>query len=333
MKKLFSIIACVVICTSILKSQDDLLNQMLNENNGNKKEYVSATFKGTRLINGHTVETTKKKALDFLITHRFGDMGVKGVSGHTLLGIDNASDIQFVFEYGVTDDLTLGISRSQGAGKLRELYTGLVKYRVYKQTLNNKRPVTITLLGNATISSMKKQSDPLLISSFPKFNHRMSYLLQVMVARKFTDWLSVQATPTFLWRNLVEYNDNNALFFLGLSARTKITKRSAIIFEYYLPLMGKGQNYREYFTMVRGIKNAPYYPSLHIGYELETGGHVFHINLTNSEGTIENDFLPYTSKNWIQGGFRLGFTISRGFYFSKGVNAWTGKPKKTKTKE
>jgi hypothetical protein len=63
---------------------------------------------------------------------------------------------------------------------------------------------------------------------------------------------------------------------------------------------------------------------------LETGGHVFHINLTNSAGLLENDYLPFNNKNWAQGGFRLGFTISRGFYFSKGTNAWTGKPKKTK---
>jgi hypothetical protein len=94
--------------------------------------------------------------------------------------------------------------------------------------------------------------------------------------------------------------------------------------------MGKGQNYREYFPMIRGKKDASYYPSLHIGYELETGGHVFHINLTNSAGLLENDYLPFNNKNWAQGGFRLGFTISRGFYFSKGTNAWTGKPKKTK---
>ena len=310
-------------------AQDVNIDDLLNENN-KQKDYVSATFKGTRLINGHTVETTKKHALDFLITHRFGDMGVKGVSGHTLFGIDNASDIQFVFEYGITDDITVGFSRTQGAGKVRELYTGLFKYRVYKQTTNNKRPFTITLLGNATISSMKKQSDPLLISSFPKFSNRMSYLVQAMVARKFNKWLTVQITPTFLWRNLVDYNDNNGLFFMGLGARAKISKRSAIVFEYYLPLMGKGQNYREYFPMIRGKKDASYYPSLHIGYELETGGHVFHINLTNSAGLLENDYLPVNNKNWAHGGFRLGFTISRGFYFSKGTNAWTGKPKKTK---
>ncbi len=327
------IVSFILLCSSFIvkAQQEDLLNSMLDE--GKKKDYVMATFKGTRLINGHTVETTKKHALDFLITHRFGDMGVKGISGHTLLGIDNASDIQFVFEYGVTDDITLGISRTQGAGKVRELYTGLFKYRVYKQTTNNKRPFTITLLANATISSMKKQSDPLLISSFPKFGNRMSYLVEAMIARKFNKWLSVQLTPTFLWRNLVDYNDNNGLFFMGFGARAKVTKRSSIIFEYYLPLMGKGQNYREYFPMITGKKNATYYPSLHIGYELETGGHVFHINLTNSDGLLENDFLPFNSKNWAQGGFRLGFTISRGFYFSKGTNAWTGKPKGSKKTE
>lgn len=330
MNKIVFLISLLMISIG-LHAQEDILNSMLTETK--TKDYVMATFKGTRLINGHTVETTKKHALDFLITHRFGDMAVKGVSGHTLLGIDNASDIQFVFEYGVTNDITLGFSRTQGAGKVRELYTGLFKYRVYKQTTNNKRPFTITLLGNATISSMKKQTDPLLISSFPKFGNRMSYLVEAIIARKFTKWLSVQLTPTFLWRNLVDYNDNNGLFFLGFGARAKVTKRSSITFEYYLPLMSKGQNFRSYFPMLRGIKNAPYYPCLHLGYELETGGHVFHINLSNSGGILENDFLAFNNKNWAQGQIRLGFTISRGFYFSKGTNAWTGKPKKVKKEE
>ena len=77
--------------------------------------------------------------------------------------------------------------------------------------------------------------------------------------------------------------------------------------------------------MVRGMKNAVQYPNLHIGFEFETGGHVFHVNFTNSRGMLENDFLPYNSANWAQGAFRLGFTISRTFPLS-----YKGKPKEDK---
>ena len=94
------------------------------------------------------------------------------------------------------------------------------------------------------------------------------------------------------------------MFFLGFSGRAKISKRNAIVFEYSLPI-------------IRGIKNAVYYPNLHIGFEFETGGHVFHINLTNSRGLLDQDFLPYNTANWAQGAFRLGFTISRMFQLDK----------------
>ena len=89
-------------------------------------------------------------------------------------------------------------------------------------------------------------------------------------------------------------------------------------------------NWNHLNLMMERVTNPIFKKILSIGYELETGGHVFHINLTNSAGLLENDYLPFNNKNWAQGGFRLGFTISRGFYFSKGTNAWTGKPKKTK---
>jgi hypothetical protein len=107
------------------------------------------------------------------------------------------------------------------------------------------------------------------------------------------------------------------MFFLGFSGRAKISKRNAIVFEYSLPIIRDGVGGRTYFPMVRGIKNAAYYPNLHIGFEFETGGHVFHINLTNSRGLLDQDFLPYNTANWAQGAFRLGFTISRMFQLDK----------------
>ena len=54
-----------------------------------------------------------------------------------------------------------------------------------------------------------------------------------------------------------------------------------------------------------------------LGIEIETGGHVFHLNLTNSAGIIYNDFIPYTFDSWLNKGFKLGFTISRNFVVAK----------------
>lgn len=307
-------------------SQVDLTDELLKDQKP-RREYVSYTFKTTRVINGHSIETVKKNQLDFRVSHRFGDIaGSPNDHVHSFFGFDQAADIAIIFEYGITDDFTVGVGRMKGAGPLRELWNANLKYRVLKQTKDFKFPITITLLGNTAISSMRSTNDISSVNYFPKgyvgFSHRLSYTLQALMAVKATNWLSIQLSPTFVWRNNVPYGDKNGMFFLGFSARAKFTKRIGMIFEYFLPIIKPGTGGREYFPMVRGIKNSAYYPNLHLGFEFETGGHVFHVNFTNSRGLLENDFLPYNTANWAQGQFRLGFTISRSFPLS-----FKGKPK------
>lgn len=318
----FGFTLLLLIASRLLFAQVDLLDELTQEDKP-KKEYVKYTFKTTRVINGHSIEPTPAKALDFRISHRFGDVAATPNDHiHSMFGFDQAADILFVFEYGITDDLTVGAGRAKGAGPMRELWNTSIKYRALKQTKDFKIPLTITLYGNAAISSMRSSGDPTQVAYYPKntylgFSDRMSYTLQALIACKATDWLSVQLTPAFVWRNRVPYNDKNGLFFLGLSGRAKFSKRAGIIFEYFLPITKAGVGGREYFPMVRGLKNAAYYPALNIGFEFETGGHVFHINFTNTRGMLDQDFLPYNTANWAQGAFRLGFTISRTFQLNQ----------------
>jgi hypothetical protein len=319
----------LVVClfTTNLYSQIDIANELL-AGEKTEKEYVAYTFKSTRIINMQSVEMTKKYALDFLISHRFGDVAGPDDHIHTLIGFDKAEDIALSFDFGITEDLSIGIARMKGSGPFKELWNSSIKYRVLKQTTDFKIPLTIVLYGNAAISSMKRnKADANALNYFPAgykgFAQRMSYNVQALIACKATNWLSIQLTPSFVWRNMVDYNDKNGMFFLGLGARAKFNKRSGMVFEYILPIIKEGVGGREYLPMLRGRKNAPYYPSLHIGYEFETGGHVFHINLTNSSGLLEQDYLPYTNRNWAQGQFRLGFTITRGFQLDqKGGKYW-----------
>lgn len=316
MKKI-CVLALAMLTLTFAFSQDDVMANLLKEQKP-EKEYARYTFKTTRVISGQSVEMVPKYSMEFRISHRFGDMAASNNDHiHSLFGFDQASDIGVIFDFGVTDNLSLGFARMKGAGPLRELWNANIKYRVLQQTKDFKYPMTIVLYGNSSISSMRRSTDPSALNYFPKgykgFAHRMSYTVQALFAVKATDWLSVQLTPSFVWRNVVPANDKNYFFALGISARAKFSKRAGIIFEYFLPLMKEGVGGRNYFAMVRGIKNAPYYPSLHLGFEFETGGHVFHINLTNTRGMLEQDYLPYNNANWAQGAFRLGFTISRMF--------------------
>ena len=337
MKKIYASIVALML-TGMIYAQD-AVDDILNAEKP-KHEYVAYTFKSTHVICGQSIEMAKKNALDFRVVHRFGDIaGADAV--HRLFGFYQISDVMFTFDYGITKDWSVGTAFSKGAGPMQELYNLNMKYRVLKQTTDFKIPFTLTFYGDAAVSAMK--TDPFTGNPMNSTSaaHRFSYLLQALMAVKATDWLSVQLSPTFLWRNYVGNpdiagnpgKDQNAMFFLGLQARAKFTKRQALVFEYFLPITGAGATYREYFPMLTN-KSTGYYPCLNLGYEVETGGHVFTITLTNTQGLMENDYLPYTSANWAKGQFRLGFTISRIFQFgNKSVDPWSGKEKKKKEKE
>lgn len=341
MKKLYAFTAALFMF-GITYAQDDVMNDLLSADKP-KHDYVAYTFKGTHVICGQSIEMTKKNALDFRVVHRFGNMADNNAA-HTLAGFYAISDVLFSFDYGITEDLSVGTAFSKGAGPVQELYNLNLKYRLLKQTKDFKYPFTITLYGNAAVSGMK--TDPFTGNAMSSESaaHRFSYVLQSLFAVKATDWLSVQLAPSFVWRNYVGNaeiqgnpgKDKNGMFFLGLQARAKLTKRQAIVFEYFLPITTSGGTYREYFPMLRNVNASqhPFYPCLNLGYEVETGGHVFTVNLTNTGGLMEQDFLPYTNTNWAKGQFRLGFTISRIFQFgNKKVNPWSGKEKKPKAEK
>ena len=273
MKKLLPLLLLLLTFRFSGLAQADIVGELL-ANEKPAKEYVAYTFKTTRIINLHSVEMTKKHALDFRISHRFGDVAGPDDHIHTLIGFDKAEDIGVIFEYGVTDNLTLGVARMKGSGPIKELWNTSIKYRVLQQTKDFKFPMTIVLYGNAAISSMKRnKTDVNALNYFPAgykgFAQRMSYNVQAIMACKVTNWLSLQLSPTFIWRNMVNYDDKNGMFFLGFGARAKFNARNGMVFEYILPFVKEGVGGREYFPMLRGRKNAPYYPSLHIGYEFE----------------------------------------------------------------
>jgi len=302
---------------SIVFSQDDMLSMLDSAQSGNKThEKVLTTFKESRIINLQTTETVKAKTLVFNISHLFGNIGVQSNGGvHTLYGLDNISDIRLGFDYGITNDLTVGIGRSRQS----EMIDGLVKYRICTQTTDNHFPVSLVLYGDMGFSP---QTDNVFYSGlsptadFTKSNlQRFSYVSELIIARKFGSKFSMELVPTYQHRNyvLASINPNNGaaetndLFAMATGFRLKITNRFLIIGDYFYT-----------FSKYRTNNSAnPFYNPMSIGVEIETGGHVFHLSLTNCSGIIENNFLPKTTDSWLKGGFKLGFNISRVFNVGK----------------
>lgn len=283
-------------------SQDSLL-KMLPDGDYAKGEPVIASFKTTRLINAHSIEVVRRGQLDFRITHRFGDAAGSYGGPNTFFGFDNSTDIRIALEYGISDRFCAGFGRS----KFNQLLDGYLKYRVLRQTMDNKVPVSVTVLASTGFSTTPK--DP---HNFPKYIHRFSYFFETLIARKFSNRLSVQIAPAWLYRNYIyDTEDSKSLISIGLGLRFKITKRFVIIADYY-HLFSSFRNSKK-----DALGNKQYYPPLGLGLEFETGGHIFSVNFTNAPAIVENSYLAYTQSNWLRGQFRFGFNISRQFSLIK----------------
>jgi hypothetical protein len=205
------------------------------------------------------------------------------------------------------------VGRSKGLEPYKELYDGNIKYKLLQQTTDNKMPLSVTLYGVAAVSGRKSSTDSTSDAYFEEsFARRWSYVTQAVIARKFSPGISVLVIPSWSHRNYVDFADENDMFSLGVGARIKLTSRMAFIFDYYHSFSA----YRADSEDSDGDK--VFYDPLSVGIEFETGGHVFQLMFTNSEGILENSFLPYTRSNWLDGEFRWGFNLTRNFTIGGG---------------
>ncbi len=285
-------IALIIIgSANILKAQDDLMN-MLDEGTEATTDYTIATFKATRIMNGHSIERMKKKQLDFRIHHRFGQLNS---GSYEFWGLDQAN-IHLGLEYGINDWLMVGIGR----GNYQKTIDGFAKFSLLRQSTGKKNmPVSVSVFSSIAKDGLKHEA----LGQEYYFSNRLAYTFQVLVARKFNDWLSVQLTPSFVHYNLVETElDPNNLPAMGIGGRVKLTKRVSFN--------------AEYFYVIKPYANRKNYDktnSFSAGFDIETGGHVFQIVLTNSVAMIEKGFIGENTGKWNNGGIHLGFNISRVF--------------------
>lgn len=292
MKKIILSLSLVISGSSAFFAQtgDDLLNMVAEKP---KKEYTTATFKTTRLINFHTVEVLSKRSLDFRISHRFGDFNS---GAYNAWGVDGGANIRLALEYTHGSRLMFGIGRTSG----KKIVDGFLKFRLLKQTTKGGgMPISVTLFSSVYHTFMQN----VLIDGINKYQtipDRLSYCNQIMIARKFSSRFSFQLMGAMVHFNMVDrITDKNDCFIVGAVTRFKFAKRQAITLEYAHRL--------------NKYSNDKYYDSFGVGYDLETGGHVFQIHLTNSFGLTEDQFYMYTNTTWQNFGVRLGFNISRVF--------------------
>lgn len=289
MRKKFSAFLALFLFSFLpLLAQDDLLGML--DGGPKKPEPVKATFKTTRLLNGHSVEQVASRHLDFRINHRFGLLNSGAAQ---FWGLDFAR-IRLGLEYGITDRLMVGIGRNNFGAKA---FDGFLKYKLLQQTNTGSVPVSVSLLGTIATDVTKAENRTSLTD-------RTTYVSQILIARKFSEALSLQISPTFIHRNQVLNKSlRHDLFALGIGGRIKITKRTSFNVEYF------------YLFDPKKASDQPIVNNLSLGFDIETGGHVFQLHFTNSIGLIEKDFIAGTTQKWDKGQISYGFNVSRTFSF------------------
>jgi hypothetical protein len=309
-KKIITTISIFCFISIHLFSQDDMLNLLDSIDTKKTHDKTIATFKGSKIINAQTIETVKKRTMDFNITHRFGNIGEASNGGaHTLYGLDNVADVRIGFDFGITDNITLGVGRSSQ----NELIDGFIKYRFLCQTTDNHIPFSIAVYSDMSYnpqSSSQFYRGAIETSKRTELQ-RVSYTTQLIIARKFGWRFSMELLPSYQHRNFVVgvinpdngSEETNGLYSIGVGGRLKITQRFAIIGDYFYTFSDYRNNNSE----------NPFFAPLALGFEIDTGGHIFHLMFSNSAGIIENNYIPHTTDDWLKGGFKFGFNISRVF--------------------
>jgi hypothetical protein len=272
---------------SLLDQLSDELKQQPDTN------YASATFKSTRIINGQSVETVGKNGMNVIISHRFGNLN-SGI--HQFYGLDQSS-IRIGLEYGITSRLDVGLGRSRE----QELVDGYVKYKLLRQSTGAiEMPVSVTFYSSMQAKA-QKWSNPEVVHTL---SDRFSYVNEFIIARKFSNNFSLQIVPGFVHRNLTDTpGDKNLVPYTGFGARYKITNRLSLSSEYY--------------WVYPGLTSQLSYNPFAIGIDIETGGHVFQLHVSNTRGMQEKIMIPDNPYSWTHGDIGFGFNIIRNFNFKR----------------
>ncbi|MBV6429673.1 MAG: hypothetical protein KIPDCIKN_04248 [Haliscomenobacter sp.] len=254
-------------------------------------EYVSETFKTYRIVNGHSVEMLRKKALLFTIGHRF--LGTVDEGLGEFFGMDQFADIHLELAYGLTDRLNVGLGRS----RVGKIYNGYFKYRLTRQELGGF-PLSLGLVGGATVRTAPwsdTEADVL------EFKHRLRFSGQALIAARVLPSLSVQLTPTYIHRNLtLNTRQNNQTFALGVPSRIRLSDGISLLCEYF-PRFNPDENDDRQSS----------FNAFGFGLDITSAQHAYQIQFSNTVALTEPAFIAESPTAFGEKGVHLGFRITR----------------------
>lgn len=286
---------------SLAQDTTNLMNKLEKEEVSNKTVLTTSTFKYTRIVDGHSVENLSAHTLDVRISHRFGPLNS---GAYNFFGLDiHPANVRIGFDYGITNNLMIGIGHS-GAQKT---YDAFSKIKILSQSSGVvNMPISLSFVPTIAINTLRHQDFIVKLDSAVKVK-RVSYVFQLLIARKFSEEFSLQIMSTFIHPDNISFDNHindHGIFAVGIAGRQKISKRMSVNAEYYYQLPGTKEtlNARNVFS---------------IGIDIGTGGHVFQLHFTNSNGLTEKSFIAENTGRWSKGDEMFGFNISRVFQLNK----------------
>ncbi len=306
-KKVFTLLITAISLQSMAQTDSSSLNavsdipglqadtsSLLDDLLSDEPDFVNSTFKGNRIINSHSIEMLGKANMDYRISHRFGTLNQ---GAYDLFGLDNASQ-RMSFSFGLSDLINIEVGRSA----VNKMYDATIKWKWMRQAnKDKKRPLSMVYVANMAVQT-EKNNNPNYTPYY--FTHRLYYTHQLLIARKFNEKLSVQLMPTIVHRNFIDSQKyKNTVISMGAGLRYKLSRKIALTGEYFYVLPNQiADKYKNSFSL---------------GFDIETGGHVFQIHFTNSTGMNEKGFITETTNDWTKGDIHFGFNISRVFYIGR----------------
>ncbi|MCH7975445.1 MAG: hypothetical protein IIC18_02680 [Bacteroidetes bacterium] len=252
---------------------------------------VEDLFKAPSIITIQSVTGLPARNLNVTIHHAFArvNAGAKG-----LFGLDGPANIRIGIDIGLTDWLSVGVGRS----RFDRQYDLRSKITVLRQRQNDSMPVQVAVTGNAAITTVSSEE--------MDFVDRMSYGGALLIARRFSDRVSLQVAPMIGHANTVFVQrapngiltPENTVFAVGLGAQVQVSSYFSLLAE-YVPVVGPRSD---------GTANA-----MAVGLAIDTGGHVFQLFMSGSPYAVEQQTIGQNSDNFFDGDIRLGFTVNRVF--------------------
>jgi len=246
------------------------------------------TFACPVLINNQTVKNLNKKTLDFTIQHRFGIISTR----KDLWGLFAPANIRLGVSYGLTKRLTLGL----GVSKFKQIYDANWKLALLRQTKENGMPLSVTYFGSVGRSDLPNSSfynEDKLYDVVDRF----FYFNELMIARKFSEKISMQLAAKYAHFNYVTPGTEHNVFGASFAGRYKFTKQSSVILEFDYPITKHTVNPQE--------------PNLSLGYEVSTGGHQFQVFVGTSDNILDAQIIGYNHNDFTKRQVLIGFNITR----------------------